>query len=49
MACIKEFSPLELEAMREARQDLLVIDVREPSEHEQGQIAFVEGTGPRLA
>lgn len=39
-ARIKEVSPATLQQMQAERPDLLVIDVRESSEHEQG---FIEG------
>lgn len=35
---IKEISPEDLQQMRESVQDLLILDVRESSEHEQGHI-----------
>jgi rhodanese-related sulfurtransferase len=35
---IKEVSPWELQSMRDERSDLLVVDVRESSEYEQGHI-----------
>ncbi|NIR29406.1 MAG: rhodanese-like domain-containing protein [Gammaproteobacteria bacterium] len=35
---IRELSPAGLDRMREARSRLLVVDVREASEHEQGHI-----------
>jgi rhodanese-related sulfurtransferase len=37
-ANIREVSPGELEQMRDEMQDLLLLDVRESSEHEQGHI-----------
>jgi len=37
-AQIREVSPAELEEMIHDDKELLVIDVREPSEHEQGHI-----------
>ena len=37
-SCIKELSPHNLQAMTEQRDDLLVVDVRESSEHEQGHV-----------
>jgi len=37
-ACIDELTPDELEKMAGERNDLLVVDVRESSEHEQGHI-----------
>lgn len=36
--CIKEVSPQELLKMQADRDDLLIVDVRESSEHEQGHI-----------
>jgi rhodanese-related sulfurtransferase len=36
--CVNEVSPQEAMIMVEHRQDLLVLDVRESSEHEQGHI-----------
>ena len=37
-AQIRELDPDAFEALRAGRDDLLVVDVREPSEHEQGHI-----------
>ena len=37
-ANIKEITPEQLQQMRESTQNLLVLDVREASEHEQGHI-----------
>lgn len=37
-ARIKEVSPAELQEMQREKSDLLVLDVREGSEHEQGHI-----------
>jgi rhodanese-related sulfurtransferase len=37
-AGIKEVSPAELQSMMETTDDLLVVDVREASEHEQGHL-----------
>lgn len=37
-AQIKEVSPEQLQQMLDTIEDLLLIDVREPSEHEQGHI-----------
>ena len=37
-ASIKEVSPEQLQQMHESTQDLLILDVREASEHEQGHI-----------
>ena len=37
-SCVKEIMPLDLQRIRAERDDLLVIDVRESSEHEQGHI-----------
>lgn len=37
-ANIKEVSPEQLQQMNETAQDLLILDVREASEHEQGHI-----------
>jgi rhodanese-related sulfurtransferase len=37
-SCIKEVTAEELEKMMDQKADLLVVDVRESSEHEQGHI-----------
>jgi len=37
-SCIKELNPQELKAKMDAEEDMLVVDVREHSEHEQGHI-----------
>ena len=37
-SCITEISPAELQAKLDAKEDLLVVDVREPSEYEHGHI-----------
>ncbi len=37
-SCITELTPAELKAKMDAREDLLLIDVREPSEFEHGHI-----------
>jgi rhodanese-related sulfurtransferase len=37
-SCIQEVSPAQLQQMMGERDDLLVVDVRESSEHEQGHV-----------
>ncbi|MEJ2059726.1 MAG: rhodanese-like domain-containing protein [Gammaproteobacteria bacterium] len=37
-SCIKEVTPDELEKMMQDKPDLMVLDVRESSEHEQGHV-----------
>lgn len=37
-SCIRECSPDELQAKMEAGEDMLLVDVRESSEHEQGHL-----------
>lgn len=37
-SCIQELTPAQLQAKLETEEDLLLIDVRESSEHEQGHI-----------
>jgi rhodanese-related sulfurtransferase len=37
-ACITELSPQELRQMQHTADDLLIVDVRESSEHEQGHL-----------
>lgn len=37
-SCIQEVTPDQLEAMATEKADLLILDVRESSEHEQGHI-----------
>jgi len=37
-SCIAEISPVELKAKLDAKEDLLLVDVREPAEFEHGRI-----------
>jgi rhodanese-related sulfurtransferase len=37
-SCIKEITPAELKAKLDAREDFLLVDVREPAEFEHGHI-----------
>lgn len=38
-SCVSEITPAELKAKLDAKEDLLLVDVREPSEFEHGHIA----------
>ena len=38
-SCISEITPAELKAKLDAKEDLLLVDVREPAEFEHGHIA----------